>query len=1019
MMVRESVSPNVLSSSLGKRASGLGAIDKLLAVLLCGLAFLLASTPARNSDLWLHLASGRGLSAQRLPDGTDPFSSTTQGVYWVNHTWLSDILLYQIFKIGDGPALIVAKGIVFAVLAALLLCFRRPSEGMGLLALTGFVAILALGPWMLLQPSLFSLVGVLLTLYLLERPSLLEGAAAERARTGRWLLVPLFALWTNLDGWFILGPILVGLYALGSAIRYPLSAIRYPAMTEIDSGKRKADSGWLLTLAGLAACLATPYHYHIFSWPTPLGLTAAEQVLQQDPLGQNLLLSPFAERFVASPFFRSPGVWAYYLLLATSALSFVLSMRTLHPGRLLVWLALAALSVYQAYTIPFFVLVAAPFLALNVQEFCGRLAPRVGSALAGRLSYTVGQMGVLIGIILLVLVWPGWLQVAPYQPRGWAVEPNGSLVRMAEQLKRWHAKDFFRPDRFTLSFSPETAHYLAWFCPEEKGFVDSRWPLFDRVADEYVQMRRLLLQQEGGAGQELTSLLEAHGIDRILVYDADWERMARAYRQLFLAPEWELLAIEGGATLFRRKSGTAPSPEAFAYRRAAYHPVRDEAVPPPPRPPQPPAWFDVFRRHPDPGSADREEAALHLLSFDLQGGTLATQWLLAQDMGLIGSRPGLELAVRIYATPSMPPYPPEPLLLAVRAARRALALNPDDARAFSILGESYVRLGRDTSELTWEAILPDLAAFRQTQRLTALEQAVLLRPDLARAHYLLARIYYKSGQMDRCLEHQRACLRMVEQTNQLPESTAELREQIEDVERLVTKGEKAYQANLTGKTNPSKVLDRAQLAARFGLARKALEMLQESFPAIYGRAGIEYQLDLLRQAGQSYEVLAVLTPETESKIPKYHWLKACAAASCGDYAQADEELDKDGEPYRQVGLSAQLVVPVRSGMAFHIARAILTRSHDWEGVAGRVAAVKFQTESMDAVGTASGLLRKEADLHLLRGLLALEGGTVEAAKQHFRSALSIWDSEAASAIGAGLDYPARPIAQQMLRRMEE
>src|SRR5579875_2156308 len=170
MMARESVSPNDLSSPLGKRASGLGAIDKTLAILLCGLAFLLASTPARNSDLWLHLASGRWLSAQRLPDGTDPFSSPTQGVLWVNHTWLSDILLYQIFKLGDGPALIVAKGFIVAVLAILLLSFRRRSEGMTVVALTGFVAILALGPWLLLQPSLFSLVGVLLTLYLLERP---------------------------------------------------------------------------------------------------------------------------------------------------------------------------------------------------------------------------------------------------------------------------------------------------------------------------------------------------------------------------------------------------------------------------------------------------------------------------------------------------------------------------------------------------------------------------------------------------------------------------------------------------------------------------------------------------------------------------------------------------------------------------------------------------------------------------------------------------------------------------------
>ena len=46
----------------------------------------------------------------------------------------------------------------------------------------------------------------MLTLYLIEKGGAL-----------RWLLVPLFALWANLDAWFILGPGLVGLYALGEA----------------------------------------------------------------------------------------------------------------------------------------------------------------------------------------------------------------------------------------------------------------------------------------------------------------------------------------------------------------------------------------------------------------------------------------------------------------------------------------------------------------------------------------------------------------------------------------------------------------------------------------------------------------------------------------------------------------------------------------------------------------------------------------------------------------------------------
>lgn len=1005
-MASAAVSPDILSSPSEKRASRFGAVDAFLAVLICGLGFLLASTSARNSDLWLHLASGRSISERLLPAGKDPFSSTTQGVFWVNHTWLSDLLLYQIFKLGDGTALVVAKGILIALLAALLLCFRRRNEGFGISAWAGFLALLALGPWLSLQPGLVSLLGVSLTLYLLERPALFEDVSVERARVGRWFLVPLFALWANLDGWFFLGPVIVGLYALGGLLRRPTTA------RSVSQGMAVANapvSDVLLLCVALAACLATPYHYHIFDWPAQLGLTHTEQVLQHDPLGQTLVVSPFGSRFVATSLFRSPGIWAYYLLLGVSGVSFVLTIPTLNMGRFLVWMALAALSIYQARAIPFFAVAAAPLLALNLEGWGERSEIHRGAR----------ALGVLAGLMLLVTAWPGWLQVAPFQSRGWTVEPNGSLVRMADRLKRRHAEALLPPDRFTLTFSPEAANYLSWYCPEEKGFVDSRWQLFDRVCDDFVHIRSLLFQEDAGS-QELAALLDAHHIDRILLYDADWERMGRAYFHLVAAaPQWELSAVEGGASLFRRKRDSTLSPPPFDYRRAAYHPVRDECVPPPPRPPQPPRWFDAFYRHPDPGAADREEATLHLLTFDLQETASAKQLLVAEGMGRVGSRRGIELLLRIHVPPPLPPQPPEPLLLALRAARRALAVNPDDARAFLILGEAYVRLVRKTREASWGGMLPDLAAVRQAEMLTALELAVALRPDLALAHDLLARLYKKEGEMDRSLDHLRALLQAAEKAGEHSETTAALRSEVTEMEKLVSQSEKTYQANLTGKTNPSKVLDRAQLAARFGLARKALEMLQESYPAIYGKAGAEYRLDLMIKAGQGFEILEVLAPEVEFKISQYHWLKARAAAGCGDYAQADAELDKDTEPIRRVGLSPKLFVPVRTGMALHIGRAILNRSPDAEGIAGRVAALRFQVESMDAVGMASGLLRQEADRQVLRGLLNLESGSVTAAKQHFHAAVSVWDSEAAAAVGSGLDFPARRIAREMLRRMED
>ena len=90
------------------------------------------------------------------------------------------------------------------------------------------------------------------------------------------------------------------------------------------------------------------------------------------------------------------------MLLAAGAGSFGLCGRALQPGRLLVWLALAALSIYQARAIPFFAVAAGPVLALNLQEWAGSAARSEGRR---RLEAAGRRVAILAGLILLVLAW--------------------------------------------------------------------------------------------------------------------------------------------------------------------------------------------------------------------------------------------------------------------------------------------------------------------------------------------------------------------------------------------------------------------------------------------------------------------------------------------------------------------------------------------------------------------------------------------------------------------------------------
>jgi hypothetical protein len=170
------------------------------------------------------------------------------------------------------------------------------------------------------------------------------------------------------------------------------------------------------------------------------------------------------------------------------------------------------------------------------------------------------------------------------------------------------------------------------------------------------------------------------------------------------------------------------------------------------------------------------------------------------------------------------------------------------------------------------------------------------------------------------------------------------------------------------------------------------------------------------ELGRAYEVRAWLEPKHESVLGfgPYHWLRAQAAAACGAYAEVEEELDKVSQEWRQVRVGGAKLLPVRTAVAERVAKAVLARPGPGTGPAGLAGAIFVQFDALRPLGGPAGLLRKEADILVLRGVLALEQGDVESARDHCRAALAVWGDEKRAARSAGLDFAARPIAQQVL-----
>ena len=72
------------------------------------------------------------------------------------------------------------------------------------------------------------------------------------------------------------------------------------------------------------------------------------------------------------------------------------------------------------------------------------------------------------------------------------MEPNRGLKEMAEQIAAWRADGLIEPDGRWFNTSPEAFHYLAWYCPGERGFIDQRLELYDEAAADYTAVRNAL-----------------------------------------------------------------------------------------------------------------------------------------------------------------------------------------------------------------------------------------------------------------------------------------------------------------------------------------------------------------------------------------------------------------------------------------------------------------------------------------------------------------------------------------------
>ncbi len=160
-----------------------------------------ANIEIKDLDLWLHLATGRYIVTHGMIPKFDVLSFSIAGHPWVNHEWLFQVLVYWIHNFFGFDGLILLQVLVVGTTFALLLFWAYDRDNhpliVGMLLLTLLVYQLRLT----IRPDIFTLL--FLTLYILA-------LARHLGQKAIWLFLFIIqVLWTNMHGFFVLGPILI------------------------------------------------------------------------------------------------------------------------------------------------------------------------------------------------------------------------------------------------------------------------------------------------------------------------------------------------------------------------------------------------------------------------------------------------------------------------------------------------------------------------------------------------------------------------------------------------------------------------------------------------------------------------------------------------------------------------------------------------------------------------------------------------------------------------------------------
>ena len=451
-----------------------------------------------DPDLWWHLKVGQSILASRHWPTADPYSFTAQGAPWMAYEWLGDTLLAAAQRAwGLRGLLALDLGVAAAVVLALYVLASLRSRNSKAAFVTCAMLLPLVAVSLSLRPQMFGYLYLTLTLIILER--------FRQGRAGPlWLLPPLFLLWVNTHGSFVIGLFVCGIYLVSGFFEFrrgDLESARWTPGERLRLG--------LVFLASLIVLTITPYGAKVAAYPMDMAFSQPVNVAN-------------VQEWQSMPFNTVAG--KVFLAFLVGFLLVQLARRlTWRLAELALFLAGVAAACMHMRFLMLFVPFAAPLFAVILSLWVEPYAP-------GKDKYLLNAFLIIAIVLGIIRFFPSETQLASRVAEHWPVK----AVRYLEQHP---------PPRPMYNQYVYGGYLIYALDGRNKVFIDGRADIYERlgVFSDYLSIAQL--------APNALALLEAYHVESCLIqHDEALATLLRA------SPQWQQVYSDEMSVLFVRES---------------------------------------------------------------------------------------------------------------------------------------------------------------------------------------------------------------------------------------------------------------------------------------------------------------------------------------------------------------------------------------------------------------------------------------------------------------------------------